>query len=357
MLPAIPADSRRLADVLSSTIAALDGNPNPLRLSPTRSALIVLIDGLGHVQLAQHRGHARNLGGAPGKSMVSGFPSTTASALTSLATGASTGMHGIVGYDAFVPGVGVRNQLREWGKDMDPLTFQRREPLWCTKDSAIVAEAKYSESGFTRAILRGADYLGHDALDDRVDAAIKALRTHSLVYLYLPELDRVGHKHGVASNAWVSTLEALDAHVGELARAASGGMVVTADHGMLDVPSERHVVLGSALDGVAAVAGEVRARQLHLQDPSLTEEAVREFRAELGEIAWVSTRAELISSGWLGAVEPEVEPRIGDVLIAAKSNWAFYPAEGDPAMGMVGQHGSFTDEELRVPLARFGDWA
>lgn len=357
MLPVNPADSRRLADVLPSTLAALRGEPNPLKLQPVRSALIVLIDGLGHLQLSQHRGHARVLGGAPGKSMVSGFPTTTASALTSLATGTHPGTHGIVGYDALVPGVGVRNQLREWGEGMDPLTFQLCEPLWSSCRTAIVAEQKYAGSGLTQAILRGGDYVGKDKLEERVTAAISALRTHELVYLYLPELDRIGHDHGVASDRWVSMLETLDAHVAELAQAARGGMLVTADHGMLDVPKERHIVMGDSLRGVSAVAGEVRARQLHLDDPLLAPDAAAELREEFGEVAWVGTRAELLESGWLGQVDQSVVPRIGDVLVAAKSTWAFYPSDGDPSMGMIGQHGSFTDEELRVPLARFGAWA
>ena len=357
MLPAIPADSRRLADVLSSAMAAFEGKSNPLQLQATRSALVVLIDGLGHAQLARHRGHARALGSGAGKSLVSGFPSTTAAALTSLATGSLPGRHGIVGYDALVPGVGVRNQLRDWGREMDPETYQRRDPLWRRRACAVVAERKYAASGFTLATLRGADYLGQDNLDARVEAAVQALRSHELVYLYLPELDRVGHKHGVGSDEWVSTLEALDAHVGELARATRGGMLVTADHGMIDVPKARHIVLGSALEGVQEMAGEARARQLHLDDPDLALDAVRELREEFEEVAWVATRDDLVASGWLGEVDAEVLPRIGDVLIAAKGTWAFYPDDNDPAMGMVGQHGSFTGDELRVPLARFGDWA
>ncbi|WP_293697288.1 alkaline phosphatase family protein [uncultured Agrococcus sp.] len=338
-------------------MAAFDGKANPLRLQPTRSALVVLIDGLGHAQLAQHRGHARALGSASGKSLVSGFPSTTAAALTSLATGTLPGSHGIVGYDALVPGIGVRNQLRDWGGEMDPDTYQRSEPLWSKRTCAIVAEAKYAASGFTRATLRGADYIGEDNLDARVQAAAQALRSHELVYLYLPELDRVGHKHGVGSNEWVSTLEMLDAHVGELAAVVRGGMLVTADHGMVDVPTERHIVLGSALDGVKEIAGEARARQFHLEDPDFAEQAAKDLREEFGDVAWAVTRSDLVSSGWLGEVDPLVLPRIGDVLLAAKGTWAFYPGEGDPAMGMVGQHGSLTDEELRVPLARFGVWS
>src|SRR4030095_6375999 len=37
-------------------------------------------------------------------------------------------------------------------------------------------------------------------------------------------------------------------------------------------------------------------------------------RERLGDTAWVTTRDEMVASGWFGAVRPEVLPRIGDVL-------------------------------------------
>ena len=363
MLPAIPRDARRLADVVPSALAALTGTPNALGLGQVSRALIVLVDGLGHLQLREHRGHARTLARATepaGSSIVSGFPTTTATALASFATGVPPGEHGLVGYDALVPGLGIRNQLRDWGGRMDPLKHQRAAPLWGSADTAVVAEAKYAGSGFTAATLRGAAYVGRDDLDERVEEAIRALKRHRLVYLYVPDLDRAGHRDGVDSDAWTSMLETIDAHVAQLARAASAagaGMVVTADHGMVDVPAHRHLLLGDVLEQVEHIAGETRARQLHLPSGADAAAVARELETALGDAVWVATRDELIASGWLGAVHPDVEPRIGDVLVAARSRWALYADAEDPARGMIGQHGSFTDDELRVPVARFADWA
>lgn len=356
MLPPNKPDTPRLADVLTSSFASLRGQSNRLGLAAAERALIVVIDGLGHVQLKAHAGHARSLAGAS-KPLVSGFPTTTASALASIATGASPGKHGLVGYDAYVPGVGVRNQLRDWGTQMQPQTHQRVTPLW-TADCAVVAEAKYSASGFTKATLRGAEYLGENDLEARVELAANAAASHALTYLYIPELDRVGHQHGVASAAWVDTLEQIDHLVGELARSVpEHGVLVTADHGMVDVPESRHVLLDTdALPALKAIAGEPRGRQLVLEDPTLAAEAAASLAASLGKTAWVATRDEIVAEGWFGAVDPEVLPRLGDVIVLSRGRHAHYFDADDAARGMIGQHGSMTDDELLVPLIRLGRW-
>lgn len=71
------------------------------------------------------------------------------------------------------------------------------------------------------------------------------------------------------------------------------------------------------------------------------------------------TRHEAIDLGLFGAVQPEVLPRIGDVLIAARGRVAYYDDRLDDrsAQRMVGQHGSLTLEETVVPLLRAGAFA
>ena len=81
------------------------------------------------------------------------------------------------------------------------------------------------------------------------------------------------------------------------------------------------------------------------------------WRAWAQDAAWVATRAEAAASGWLGEVHPEVAPRLGDVIVACRGRFALYLDERDPARGMVGQHGSLTPDELRVPLRRFAAFA
>ncbi|QCR19365.1 alkaline phosphatase family protein [Agrococcus sp. SGAir0287] len=362
MLPAASPAGVRLADVLPSQILALRGERNALGLPRARRGVLVVVDGLGAANLAARAGHARTLASGPRRGIVSGFPTTTAAALTSLYTGTAPGAHGIVGYDALVPGVGVRNQLRDWGGAMEPESWQRSAPLLGTVPSTVVNEPRYADSGFTRATLRGARYVAARTIDERVDAAIEAAHAgDGIVSCYVPDLDRIGHERGWQSDGWIDALERLDGAIARLVdRAPSGtGILVTADHGMVDVPEHRHLLVPPALlEGVAHVAGEPRCLQLH-RDPSWTGWAatVDAWRDWLGDAAWVATRDELVASGWLGSVDDAVLPRIGDLVVAVRGTGALYVREDDPARGMVGQHGSLTSEELRVPLVRLGAYA
>lgn len=374
MLPA-RSDAPGLVDVLTSAAAAIAGEQGALRLPRVRSAVVLVVDGLGAAQLGQRAGHARTLAGAPGGSIDAGFPSTTASALASLTTGARPGQHGIVGYDALVPGVGVRNQLRDWGGPMDPAAWQRIPTVFERLDAVactVIAEPKHAASGFTHAVLRGAAYRGGRTVAERFALAADEARSGGLVYLYVPELDRIGHERGWGSNEWTDALEIVDGEIAELARSLprDAGLIVTADHGMVDVDASRHLIAPASLLGdVAQVAGEPRCLQLHLEaaagvDADADDAAALDasaladaWRGWAQDAAWVATRDEAIASGWFGEVDPQVAPRIGDVLVAARGRFAIYLDEADPARGMVGQHGSLTPEELRVPLRRFGAFA
>ncbi|HQI66368.1 MAG TPA: alkaline phosphatase family protein, partial [Rhodoglobus sp.] len=143
------------------------------------------------------------------------------------------------------------------------------------------------------------------------------------------------------------------------------GLLVTADHGIIDVPTRSHVLIDSApalLDGIRFVAGEPRCLQLHFEpDLSATLRAalVDQWRAAESDRSWVLTRDEFVQSGWLGAVRPDVAPRIGDIIVAARKLIAYYDSRtaSPHARAMIGQHGSATQPELRVPLLRFGAFA
>ena len=67
-----------------------------------------------------------------------------------------------------------------------------------------------------------------------------------------------------------------------------------------------------------------------------------------------------MTAGWFGpTMHPDVLPRIGDVLVAARKRVAYYDSRDTRSTGrnMVGQHGSLTADETRVPLLRFGAFA
>lgn len=372
-LPATPPTARSLTAVLPDVVHALEGDGS--RFASARSGVVVVVDGLGRSNLSARAGHARFLAQSMGKkdAVRTVFPSTTAAALTSLLTGVAPGIHGLVGYRVRIPGTELTpNLLRGWETDgLDPLTFQRAEPILTRESSRgrpcfVVTKKQYAGTGFTAATQRGARFVGEDDLVDRLATAASLAATHdgALVYAYIPELDALGHARGWQSDEWVSRLEHVDAAVRRFSDALPPdvGAVVTADHGMVDVPRHRQVLLGDGdplLQGVHLIAGE--PRMLHLYaEPGDAEGVAQRWREAEGHRSWVLTRAQAISAGLFGAgVDAPVEPRIGDVLIAARADIVYYDdrVADKKAQDMVGQHGSLSDAETIVPLIRLGAFA
>lgn len=368
-LPADPPRARRLTGVLPQILAALDGRSE--WFAPAASGIVLVLDGLGVRNLAARPGHARFLAQASSKKDVARtvFPSTTASALTSLLTAREPGEHGIVGYRVRIPGTDhVVNQLRGWDRDgLDPLTWQRAEPIMereARRGRPVFAVSKpeYAGTGLTAAMLRGAQFVGSADLAERVaiGADLAAKHPGALIYLYANDLDVAGHKHGWQSDEWAAALERADAAARNLAGQIDPGtgVIVTADHGMVDVPRHRHVLLGDGnalLDGVRLLGGE--PRMLHLYaEPGAQAHVLDGWRAVESGRSWVLSRDEAIEAGLFGPVDLDVRERIGDVVVAARAGIAYYDdrPHDKAAQRMVGQHGSLTTEERLVPLIRLG---
>lgn len=372
MLPAAGLPSARahrfsLADVLPNCLDALQGRRGPLGLAPVTHAIVLLVDGLGGTALAARSGHARALAArlASDRPISSVFPTTTAAALASLTTGELPGRHGLVGYTSFDAARDrVVNQLTGWDESMTA-DWQRRPTIFEAADAAglgaiAIGPARYRETGFTHAVLRGAEYRAGTTIAERLERAHETLSGRAaLAYVYVPELDQAAHAQGLDSPKWVSLLEELDAAVAALAPRLGPrhGLLVTADHGVIDVPHDaQRIVAAELLDGVRHVAGEPRCLQLHLEPGESADAHAERWRDHEGSRVWVATRAEAIEAGWFGEVSPEVLPRIGEVLVAARKKIAYYADPHDTGRRMIGQHGSFSREELSVPLLRFGAW-
>jgi hypothetical protein len=375
MLPGAISHRPSLADVLPSCLDAVLGEPNRLDLRPVDRVVVVLVDGLGMSSLRARAGHARTLvdGITKASAIAAGFPTTTASNLATLMTGEQPGVHGLVGYSVLDDrNDRIVNQLSGWDDRLDPATWQRSRTVFerareLGVRSVVVAPERYRASGFTRAVLRGADYAGGKTVADRFAAARSALDglDRGIVYLYVPELDQASHAHGWESATWTHRLETVDRELALFAKALGPreGLLVTADHGVLDVPAHAQVLFGedpSLVDGLRFVAGEPRCLQLHVEPDAgagLRAALLDRWRRAEGARAEVVSRDEAIARGWFGpVVDAEVVPRIGDILVAARKAVAYYDtrAASQEARAMIGQHGSFSPEETMVPLLRFG---
>lgn len=376
--------------------------------------VMVLVDGLGWQMLHERAGHTPNLRRllADSDYLHTCAPSTTAAALTTLATGVYPGAHAMVGYAVrdpllrghlgagHVPGPGdVFDLITFKNSSHDPLTWQSVPTLieranakanaGCGPQLGAVSigRSKFAGSGLSLAAWRGFKHIGVDALDQRPYQAYRAIKEGAkLVYLYVGELDHAGHNHGWHSDKWLEALEALDAMVGQLFRRLPAGtrIVLTADHGMVDTDRHHRIDLAKEKElakDVVAVAGESRFLQLYVPDdvasapaagsPGLgvagprgdggvVENSGREKLAQsvakrwaefLGDRAiWVGTDP----SPLMGPLSPGARAAVGDVLVALNDNWTVVDSrvQSFHATQLIGVHGSLTPVELEVPLIK-----
>ena len=367
-----------LADVMPGVLAALGvaGAADPLdlagrELSDVDRVAVLLVDGLGHHVLPLAARHAPVLaqlatGGLPGSSaraITTGFPSTTPTSLASLGTGAAPGGHGLVGFFLNVPGTDrVLNHI-DWSNDPDPLRWQ---PLSTQFDlaaaagvTAIVAgHPNLAGSGLTTAAYRGGLYVPAARADTLADVMLRCLRSPApaVVYGYVPDVDKAGHLFGVDSPEWTEAIRLVDALLDRLVSQLPprSALVVTADHGQLNVPAANRFDLDRdpALSaGVRIVAGEARVRYLHTVDGA-RDDVVAAWRETLGDAAWVVTRDEAVAEGWFGPVAEQHLQRIGDVVAACHADHVVLATLHDPplAAALVAFHGSATELEMRIPL-------
>jgi hypothetical protein len=355
----------------------LDGFENALALPPAKRICVVVADGLGRSLLKQKSAHTPFLRGIMqrGQGAVpvwldSAFPSTTAASLASLGTGLAPGQHGLVGYDVLDPAQDkVVNMLGNWDAGVDPQEWQPFATVFERAaqhvDVATVSLPQFGSSPMTLAALRGGRFISATTSHARTAAAAEAMAgaDSSLMYFYLNDLDKAGHRHGSQSPQWEHQLEELDATVKRLDATLPAGttVLVTADHGMLDVAEAQRIDFSAEpalVAGVRHTAGEPRMVHLYLEDGSdgnARQHLLDAWRGRFGDRIWAFTREEALAAGLFGPVRPEVVGRIGHVMIAARDALAFYDTRRvrPTALEVVGQHGSLTKAEREVPLLCF----
>lgn len=371
-LPRPESDTPHLADVVPSVLAAMGvaGFQPRIRLpEPLAGACVLLIDGLGAELLDAHADDAPVLAGLRGRTLHVGFPSTTAAGLAAVGTGRPSGGHGMVGLSFRLPDVGVVNALR-WrahpgGDDLrERAVPEEVQPLPTAFEHAasagmavsVVSGAEFSGSGLTRAVLRGGRYIGVIGLGDLAAEVGAAVAGGGFCYGYHGDLDLMGHLYGPGSPAWRLQLRQVDRLVETVVEGLPPGalLAVVADHGMVAVDSAATVDLDGAaplLANVVAIGGEARARHVYVRDGALAD-VLATWRETLADHAWVVSRDEAIAAGWFGGdVEDRVQSRIGDVVAAAKGRAALVRRTVEPMeSALIGQHGSLTSAEQRVPL-------
>ncbi len=233
-------------------------------LADARHVILLVIDGLGSAQLAQHAAD-----GAIARALVtelsSVFPSTTASAVSTFMTGDAPITHGLTGWHVWFRELGVIGAplpfrirgsdvgLQQLGLSAEQLFQTRALPRRLARRSVLVHPEQLCDSFYTRAHQGGAQVRPFSTLAELVDAicTLGEETEPSYCYAYWPQLDALSHVFGAHSDKAGAHLRELDEAVAQCAARLRGTgtvLLVCADHGFIDTREDTRLKLADFPD-------------------------------------------------------------------------------------------------------------
>ncbi|WP_408601932.1 alkaline phosphatase family protein [Pseudomonas sp. PLMAX] len=365
----------RLSNGILTSLGVISSDAG-FNLKRTDSMVVFMVDGLGYLLLNEHHAHApflkTLLGGS--QSFKVGYPATTATSLASFALGQESGQHGIVGsrfaldtQTAFTP---LPWKFGSPFHDQDLIVesplFKSEKTVWeCAGELGLDIECilpvKFSDSRYSKAVYKGATLTPYEDYSDcgrRIGNALKK-SSRQLIYVYLGELDHAGHFHGPHSEAWLNCLQEIDTLISSTARTLAKGtqLLVTADHGMTTLSPEVTFDFDSDLnlqEGVAWIAGDIRARHVYVKPGSVTA-VLERWKNKLGDDFAVLPRSQAINEGLFGG-SMRFEQRLGDLIVYPTGLGGIVQSlrEKDQTL-WKGHHGALTDEDQLSPLLTYAN--
>ncbi|ODB85020.1 hypothetical protein A3194_14810 [Candidatus Thiodiazotropha endoloripes] len=337
-----------------------------------QQVLLWVIDGMGLNYLrsqpkASHL-NANLLGG-----MTSVYPPTTASAVTSFLSGLAPQQHGLTGWHIFFAELGAilailpgrprygGVPLSQAGIDLSALLNVKPLTDSIPGSTACLVPDKIAKSDFSQYFLGSSKLLTHSSLDELQQNMVERMKRGEERYLfaYWPELDTLGHHHGIWSDSAEQHLLALDHCFSEVVRQCheTGTLVIVcADHGQIDSHPQRrlslddHPLLADCL--AMPLSGEPRSAYCYLR-PDKSECFDQYVTDHLAQQAENYRSDELIEQGWFGIGEPhpQLKRRIGDRVLLMREDYTFNDwLLQEHRYQLVGVHGGLSEDELLVPL-------
>ncbi len=369
-----------LLNLTSSLIAARGGHgPHAAlrdldseHIGRSRNIVLLLLDGLGHEFLRSHGADSTLARHTRGR-MTSVFPSTTTTAITTLLTGQSPREHALTGWFSYwqslddviavLPFQRRRGRKSLSGEIADPASFYAHPSLFdrLETESHIVIPANLAFSPYNASHSGAATihpYTGFPALFKQLSRLVRQPE-QKYIYGYWPGIDHLAHEHGASSARVRSHFHAIDRACADLIEAARGSdttLIVTGDHGLIDVSPDKHIDLGRLPELQRHLAqplcGERRVAYCHLQE---TDSAgfVSAAGDMLGEQFLPRPSRELVEEGWFGpgTSHPELLSRIGDVTLLAQDDASIKDwLPGERRYWHIASHGGTSAAEMYIPL-------
>ncbi len=333
--------------------------------------VLLLFDGLGQAQIERLLPNS-SLARSRAATLESIFPSSTAPAVASLATGLSPGQHAVTGWhlwwpdeQALVRPLPLDYRGREGVIDPHHLFGWRPLSVSLSQSMAVFQPSNIANSVFSRYAFDRASRTAYSSLV-QLRASIRnaihaAPDTYRYVYAYLPHFDSAAHEFGCESDEAARIAQGLNDFFERVASDLEHDDVLvlaTADHGFIDVaPSsllrlEDYPEIATHLEH--PLSGEPRVTFCHVKPGREAEFAVA-VRQALGHAFECVESTSLLDAGWFGSPldsNPRLRSRIGSFTLIARQDFCITQTlNGEKPAQFKGMHGGIHEDERLVSVA------
>lgn len=371
-LPSTVHLARALAHIAGAGVAL--GAPESeiaKAIGDTEHVVFVLADGLG-MNLVESRPVGSILRRHLAMELSAVFPSSTAPALTSLATGTWPSEHGLTGWHVYLPDEQRQitalpfierfseRSARDAGVSAAVLFPRASMAAGFKRDSQAYFPRRIADSVYSRYTLGGRAAQPYDKLYQGADSVafrVKAAKQPTYTYLYYPGIDTAEHKHGPSSRQTRVEVERLEQALERLLRNLVGAarVVVSADHGQFDVDESKKLLVRPN-DEITELlltppSGEGMTPIFHCL-PGKADEFARRFRARFGTQFALLTADEVESMRMLGpgVLSKQTRARLGDYMGLSSQGEVLVYEPDKEVVAMRGFHGGLSSAEVRIPL-------
>jgi hypothetical protein len=342
-------------------------------IGPAEHVVFVLLDGLGMNLLRRLDGDSF-LASSLKMELHAVAPSTTACALTSVATACYPARHGVTGWFTYEPELDLTVMMLPFAERYNKRPLAERNitaeqllpvPAFLnrmTHRPLTLLPAPIADTAYARYSRGYTDFLGYVSIPHAIDQIaqhVMAATSATYTHLYLPDVDTLCHHVGVDQPGVLPLVHRIETELQRLADALGGRarIVISADHGLIDVPRPQQTALidGDPLLAMLVVppSGDARMPIFHVRQDRHGE-FVEEFTRRMGSSMYLvptehAERLRLFGPEEMSAV---ARRRFGDyIAIPYRAATLFYAPPGTKvATPYIGQHAGLSPQEMHIPL-------
>lgn len=333
----------------------------------------IIVDGLGYDYLAEY-GTATFLYQHLAGKITSVFPTTTAAALTTFASGLAPGEHGITGWYMHLEGNHITKPavilpFVERGSGISLLNYGLKPENIFPADRISIKQpgfrgvlpAEYQNSVYNNFILEKSANSYYKSIDEFFMQMTDLIKDNKkgYIYGYLPHFDDVFHHNGEKSTKLHELLNYLDKNIEKLISAKHNPktlFVINSDHGLLDNSINQSLNLHNypkiAETLSFPLCGESRMAYCFVK-PEFKPDFKKIVNTELGGVCDVLSFQEAVDQQLFGLKQdhPYLAERTGDFLIMMHEGWVLKDfLDKEEIKFNPANHGGLSSKELFIPL-------